>query len=130
MAIKGDTFTITLKQAHLEWGSFRHTTSRGVVYGEGYIPIPRSIAQKLNILNSNQDDIPIEYNCNSTDGFLINTKLLAAGSSRAGDPYAKQFQGSGSLQVLGQWFEDIQAQVGNQVQVSWVSPTEITIQMI
>lgn len=31
----GDTFTSTLKKAHLEWGSHRHTSTRGTVYGEG-----------------------------------------------------------------------------------------------
>ena len=27
MAKTGDTFTITLKRPHLEWGSYRHTNS-------------------------------------------------------------------------------------------------------
>lgn len=27
----GDSFITTLKQAHLEWGSYRHTNSKGIV---------------------------------------------------------------------------------------------------
>ena len=42
----GDTFTTILKQAHLEWGSHRHTNSRGVVFGEGYLQIPMDAKDK------------------------------------------------------------------------------------
>ena len=53
MAKTGDTFTITLKRPHLEWGSYRHTNSRGIVYGEGYIPIPAPDAYRIGTFNSN-----------------------------------------------------------------------------
>ena len=33
----GDNFITTLKKAHLEWGTYRHTLSRGLIYGEGYL---------------------------------------------------------------------------------------------
>ena len=49
MAQAGQNYTITLQQAHLEWGTHRYTDSRGVVYGEGYIPIPDREARMFNI---------------------------------------------------------------------------------
>ena len=53
MAQAGQNYTITLQQAHLEWGTHRYTDSRGVVYGEGYIPIPDREARMFNIQNQN-----------------------------------------------------------------------------
>ena len=41
MANAGDTFTVELNQAQLEWGTFRFTGSRGLRYGEGYLKIPK-----------------------------------------------------------------------------------------
>lgn len=43
------SYEITLKHTHLEWCSYRYTNSRGVVYGEGYIPIPANVAYSNNI---------------------------------------------------------------------------------
>lgn len=37
MPAAGSTFTTTLQRTHMEWGSYRHTNSRGIVLGEGYI---------------------------------------------------------------------------------------------
>ena len=73
MAKAGDTFTIILKQPHLNWGSYRYTNSRGVVYGEGYIPIPAKDAYRLGLLNSNgtngQDILGQNiFHCSSVDG--------------------------------------------------------------
>ena len=47
-----DSFITTLKKAHLEWGTHRHTNTRGIVYGEGYLQIPISEARRLDIYNS------------------------------------------------------------------------------
>ncbi|GIN98104.1 hypothetical protein J6TS1_39740 [Siminovitchia terrae] len=126
----GDTFTTTLKQAHLEWGSHRHTNTRGTVYGEGYLHIPRQVAISLDIYNSNYPGANIIYTCNSVDGFLHNASLKASGSSVAGDVYAKQFQGNGNLQLLGQWFSHMNAQIGDQVRIVWTSPSEINIELV
>ena len=43
MANAGDTFTVELNQAQLEWGTFRFTGSRGLRYGEGYLKIPNPL---------------------------------------------------------------------------------------
>ncbi len=53
MAQAGDFYTVTLKKAHLEWGTHRYTNSRGKVYGEGYIKIPSDAAYSFGLLNSN-----------------------------------------------------------------------------
>lgn len=125
----GDTFITTLKQAHLEWGVHRHTNSRGIVFGEGYLQIPASIARNLNITNSNSPNNNV-YLCSSNDGFLNNVNLKATGCSHAGSIYAKQFHGSGNLQLLGSWFHHINAQIGDQVRIDFISPSEILLTKI
>ena len=122
----GDYFITTLKRAHLEWGSYRHTDSREIVYGEGYLQIPRSIAINLKIYNNNSS-ANATYAAYSNDGFLNKADLLAAGSMVAGDEYAKQFQGSGNLKLLGSWYQHINAQIGDKIKVEFLSPTEILL---
>lgn len=51
MANAGDTFTVELNQAQLEWGTFRFTGSRGLRYGEGYLKIPKPVALNLQLFN-------------------------------------------------------------------------------
>lgn len=125
----GDTFTTTLKQAHLEWGNHRHTSSRGIVYGEGYLQIPAVIARNLNITNSNSQNNNI-YKCSSSDGFLSNVQLKSTGCSRAGSIHAKQFHGLKHLKLLGSWYTHINAQIGDQIRIDFISPTEILITKI
>lgn len=121
----GDSFTITLKKTHLEWGTYRHTNSRGVVYGEGYLQIPIKYARMFNITNSNSSNNNV-YICNSSDGFLSDATVISAGS-RVGGIYAKQFHGSGDLKLLGDWYNHINAQIGDQIKIEFTSPTEILI---
>ncbi|WCN39178.1 hypothetical protein [Aneurinibacillus uraniidurans] len=130
MPTAGDTFITTLKRAHLEWGAHRYTSSRGTVYGEGYLQIPRREARHIGIYNSNHPYARYTFNCSSVDGFLQNVTLKASGCSRAGDAYAKQFQGSGNLKLLGDWFNYVGAQIGDKVRISWISPTDIEIEKI
>lgn len=129
MAISGNTYTITLKKAHLEWGTYRHTSSRGQIYGEGYIPIPAQYARLYSIYNSNHSQTGIgfnEFHCTSTDGHF-NGIVKTAGCSSRGSIYPKNLQGSGNLQALGNWFSQINAKVGDSVDVTWVSPNNIEI---
>lgn len=125
----GDFFITTLKKAHLEWGTHRHTSSRGIIYGEGYIQISRDVAKSIGIYNSNKGGVHT-FNCNSTDGFLSNVTLKASGSMTAGDVYAKQFQGSGNLRLIGDWFHHVNARIGDRVKVTWKSPTDIEIEKL
>ncbi len=129
MAASGDTYTITLNKAHLEWGTHRHTNSRGQIYGEGYIPIPAQYARSYSIHNSNHNQTGLgfnEFNCTSTDGYFNDT-VKAAGCSSKGSIYAKNLEGSGNLQAFGKWFSQINAKVGDSIEVTWTSSTDIKI---
>lgn len=134
MANTGDTYTITLYKSHLKWGEHRYTGSRGVVYGEGYIPIPKKYAKDYNLLNKNgtnkADILGVNlFNCKSKDG-LFEGVLRAQGCSKAGDPYAKQFSGNKNLKALGDWYYNIGADIGDQVKVTFSSPTDIIIELL
>ena len=134
MANTGDSYIVTIKRPHLEWGEYRYTDSRGVVYGEGYIKIPAKEARRLDLLNTigtHGGDVWGEnlFNCMSADG-RFSCVLRAQGCSNAGDPYAKQFAGDNNLKALGDWYYSMGAQIGDQVKVTWASPTDIIIDLI
>ncbi|MGF1924908.1 MAG: hypothetical protein ACQUHE_12080 [Bacteroidia bacterium] len=123
----GDIFITTLKKAHLGWGRHRHTSTRTIINGEGYLQIPAAIARRFNITNTNNSIANSVYRCNSSDGFLTNESLLASGSSKAGYKYAKQFQGKGNLKLLGGWYSHIKAVVGDRIEVKFISSDEILV---
>lgn len=134
MAQAGQSYTITLKKAHLEWGTHRFTNSRGVVYGEGYIPIPDIDARTFNIQNQNgtgyTDIFGVNlFNCRSVDG-LFSGIVRAQGCKEAGYVYAKQFSGDGDLKAMGDWFYAVGANIGDRVKVTWSSPTDIVIEKL
>lgn len=125
----GDSFIAVLKKPHLEWGSHRHTKSRGIRYGEGYIQIPASIARSLFITNNNRGS-GATYTCSSSDMFLEDVMLLASGCGTKGGIYAKQFQGKGKLTLLGGWFAHIGAKEGDQIEVKFLTPSKILLTKI
>ncbi|MHA7841955.1 MAG: hypothetical protein ACX93I_01460 [Winogradskyella sp.] len=125
-----DTFITTLRRAHLEWGSYRHTNSRGIRLGEGYLQIPISEARRLQIYNRNQVGGNTSYTCDSADGFLNHVVLKSSGCIRRGDIHAKQFHGRGNLQLLGDWFNHVDAQIGDEVEIRWTSPTHMVIRKL
>ena len=134
MAQRGDSYEVTLKPSHLKWGEYRYTGSRDSRELEGYIPIPREYSLKYQVLNSNgteQEDIYGKnlFNCRSADGLYVGV-LKSQGSSTAGDIYAKQFSGFGDLQALGKWYESINAEVGDKIRITWMSPTDIVIEKL
>jgi len=132
MAVANDSYNIPLIQAYLDSGVQRYTNSRGIVYGEGYIHIPAYYAHSFNLYNSSvnpnmADVLGVNiFNCISADGSFRGI-LKAGGSSKKGDPYAKQFTGSGNLKALGSWYAHLNAQAGDHVEVTWTSPTDIVI---
>ena len=136
MAVTGDSYVITIIQAYLDWGGHtRHNSSRGMVYGEGYIPILARDSYSYSIYNSNYipnykpnkiDILGVNiFNCTSHDGFF--TGELKAAGNQSDDIYAKQLQGNGDLKALGSWYAHLNAQVGDHVEVTWTSPTDIVI---
>lgn len=133
MAHAGDTYTIPLGDAPRQWGEHRNPTNRRPVEGEGYIPIPKHCAEQFCVYNSNHIPSGMGYNlfiANSTDGFLHGVELLAQGSSRAGDIYAKQFSVRGNLKTLGDWYRQRNVGNNNSVRVTWQSDTEILLEII
>lgn len=134
MARTGNSYVVTMEKAHLEWGSYRHTDSRGVVYGEGYILIPASYAREYELYNSNytdgQDTLGKNiFNFRTADGFLSGV-LKSQGSRNAGNIYAKQFSVDDDLKALGDWYAHVNMQVGDKVEVRFTSPTDIVIRKI
>ena len=134
MANTGNTYTITLKEAHLKWGIHRYTFTRDRIYGEGYLLIPIEYARLYNIYNSNatsgNDVLGVNiFNCTSKDG-IFKAQLKAQGCSRAGNQYAKQFSANDNLKAIGSWFSSIGAQVGDKVKITWTSPTDIVIERV
>ena len=134
MAKTGDHYTVTLREAHLKWGTHRYTHTRERIYGEGYLLIPIKYARKYNIYNSNKtggkDVLGVNvFNCISNDG-LFNAQLKAQGCNSAGEIYAKQFSANDNLKALGAWFSSIGAKVGDKIRVSWISSTDIVIERL
>lgn len=130
----GDSYRITLRENHLEWGTYRYTESRTPREGEAYLPIPKEYAQRFNIYNKNYtggDDVLGEniFHCTSNDGFL-DVVMRAQGSSRAGEIYAKQFSVRGDLQAIGEWYRFVGAQPGDEIEVYWQSSTDMIISLI
>lgn len=133
MASTGDSYTVELRETHLDWGNYRNTMTRNRIDGEGYIPIPLHEAMRINIYNSNFAGNRLGYNlfrCRSADGFFDDIVLKAAGNKERGDIYAKQFQGNGDLKALGKWYSYCSAKPGDVVKVTWESPADIVIELI
>ena len=130
----GDSFTVVLNRAQLEWGTYRFTGSRGIRYGEGYLKIPRNFARLYHLYNNNhtkKENIPGQniFHAISKDG-LFDGILRSQGCSNSGDPFAKQFAGDKNLMALGDWYSQINAQEGDQVRVTFLSSTDMLIEKI
>lgn len=131
MAKAGDSFEVTLKEAHLNWGTHRHTDTRKKRDGEGYIPIPAKVAKKLELKNGNatntENVLGINvFNCQSEDG-QFHGELKAQGCSKAKEENAKQFSIAGDLKKLGKYFQENNAQVGDTLEVKFTSSEDAII---
>ena len=134
MAQAGDRYVVKLTPSQLGWGEERYTNTRTVRKGEAYLAIPQNKAKAYKLFNSNQTNghnllgINI-YNRISVDGFL-NGQMKSQGCARKGDKYAKQFAGNGNLKLLGDWYEHTQADVGDEVEVYFLSPCDIQLTLL
>ena len=134
MARTGDSFIVHLTPSQLGWGDERYTNSRAIRYCEGYLAIPKQYAKAFDLFNSNytngKDVLGKNiFNCTTNDNFL-NCQLKSQGCSKSGDIYAKQFAGNDNLRTLGSWYAHIHANVGDQIEVLFLSPTEIRLTLI
>ncbi len=126
----GDTFTVEIKEPHIGWGTERHTNTRPIRQGEGYIKIPRSEAIRLSIFNCNRQNANTLYDVVCLNGDQINGRLLAQGSEDSNDVYAKQFSVQGDLKQVGQWYASVHAVPGGHVRITFTSETSLTIEYL
>lgn len=129
-----DTYKVKLYETHLGWGTHRYTYSRDRINGEGYIPIPKVIAERFKIYNSNytnhEDILGINiFNCFDINNNFI-CELKAQGACRAGDIYAKNFSAKGDLKLIGRWLQDNNATVGSIVKITFINETDLIIEII
>lgn len=113
-----ESYSVVLKQTHLNWGTYRHTATRSEIPGEAYVPIPKQYAVSFGIQLGNL------YRAVFADGFTSFT-VRAAGNSKAGDVFAKQFQGDGDLKAFGRWFDAVNAEIGDEVSVRFIDSETI-----
>lgn len=129
MPKKGDSFVVTLKSAHLGWGTYRNTDTRDPVYGEAYIQIPKQYAERFDIFNDNHLTANPRYSCTAVNGCYSGT-LLAQGCSSRGDIYAKQFAEEGNLKGIGDWYRSVGAQEDGRVKVTFTSSNSLEIEYL
>ena len=134
MAQAGNRYVIKLTPSQLGWGEERYTDSRPRRKGEAYLAIPRDIAKKYNLYNSNKtnglDILGVNiFKCTSSDGFL-SCEFKSQGDKKRGDEYAKQFYGNDNLKLLGNWYKHVNAQVGDEVEVYFLTPYEIQLTLL
>ncbi|HFU4095086.1 TPA: hypothetical protein ACGO7S_001879 [Streptococcus suis] len=105
-----------------------------MIIGECYIPIPAHCARQYEIYNSNHThgkeiwDQNI-FNGQSTDEYF-NGIVKTSGNSQAGDIYAKNLSGQGNLKASSDWFNHMEATVGTEIRVKWISATDILLTLI
>ena len=123
MPTTGNHYTVTLKEAHIDWGRHRYTNTRDRIPEEGYVKIPIEFARMYGIHNGDL------YTATFTDDYPSFT-ARAAGTSTHGDIYAKQFQGDGDLKAFGRWYAHCNAEVGDTVKVTFTAPDVILFELI
>jgi len=130
MPKENDYYIIKLKESHLKnWGTHRYTNTRERIDSESYIPIPRAKAEKYNILNNNQSKKNTIYTAKFKDTD-VEIEVLASGSSKAGDKYAKQFHGKGNLKALSPGYEALGVQVGDEIKITFIDEKTFEVEKI
>ncbi len=119
----GDHFSVTVKMSHLDWGRYRRTQSREPREGEAYVKLSLKDARRIGIRRGNL------FTATFSDGHPSFT-ARAAGSSKKGGIYAKQFQGDGDLKAFGRWYSSNGAKVGDTVVATFTDPNTINFELI
>lgn len=119
----GDYYTVSLKEAHMDWGRHRYTHTRERIEGEGYVQIPKRYAEMYGIHKGDQ------FTATFADGFP-SFAARTAGNSTAGDILAKQFQGDGDLKAFGRWYANSGAEIGDTVRVTFTAPDVVLFELL
>ncbi|VFA41318.1 hypothetical protein [Chryseobacterium indologenes] len=130
MAKTGDSFEVTLKKTHVGWGTYRKTKTRGLVYNEGYFPIPSKIALSLQITNLHNKKQTNIYKFSTSDGYFKDQYLKASGNTAKGGMYAKNMHGNGDLKLLGAWYNHAGIKAGDKLKIEFTGPFEILLTKI
>lgn len=122
MAQAGDRYTVRIEEAHIDWGVFRNPTNRPIIEGESYVKIPSHAARNLGIERGSEY---VAHFTNGIEPFAI--KAAGNGPLENGIQYAKQFEGigAGACKAFTPWYTRCNAQVGDYVQVEFISPTDV-----
>lgn len=133
------SYIVNIGEIHLDWGIER-APGREREEGEGYIKIPIAEAKRLEIYNSNKnphnsDILGINiFKVIFKDGFRNGeyVELKAAGSQKAGDIYAKNFQGNGygALKLIKDWYNVNNATTSNRVKVEFIAFDTVVLEII
>lgn len=122
----GDSFTVTIKKSHIDWGDeTRNPTNRDKVKGESYVKIPAEYARKYDLFRGS------EYNASFTNG-SPSIKIKSAGNGPADGKYGKQFEGigSGACKAFTPWYKSCGAKVGDKVKAEFTSSSDIKFTLI
>lgn len=130
MPKSGDSYVVQLRENHLAWGTYRYTDSRAPRAGEAYLPIPVQRAREFGVYNENATNGDDVLGKNIFYCATLREYLKAQGCSNAGDIYAKQFAIADDLKGLGRWYRAVGAEPGDRVRVTWISSTEVEIELI
>lgn len=121
----GQYFDVTLKAAHLNWGTegeSRATNRRNSF--EVYLPISMDNARTFDITTGEV------FSCASSDGYYEGM-LKATGTQGQPRIFAKNFHKDGDLRALGYWLKDRKkVQVGDQVRVEFTSENSIILHFL
>lgn len=118
----GDRYVVEVKPSHVDWGEYRNPTNRNPVEGESYVKIPAEYARKYNI---KRGDIFIAYFSNGYPSIQI--KASGNGPCEGEIQYAKQFEGigKGACKALTPWYESCGIEVGDCIEVKFLSSNEV-----
>lgn len=130
MPKSGDSYVVQLRENHLAWGTYRYTDSRAPRAGEAYLPIPVQRAREFGVYNENATNGDDVLGKNIFYCATLREYLKAQGCSNAGDIFAKQFAIADDLKGLGRWYRAVGAEPGDRVRVTWISSTEVEIELI
>ncbi|MDU1912510.1 hypothetical protein [Fusobacterium sp.] len=132
------SFTVDIKDIHLDWGIPRDP-GRKREEGEGYIQIPMNVAIKLEIYNSGhigEDQFGINlFHAKFLDGFCENRDIVLKASGNSGKKsknyeYAKNLHGYKNLKLIKEWFDFIGATKDDKVQISITSFDTMELEII
>ena len=123
----GDKYVVEIKPSHIDWGEFRNPTNRNFIEGESYVKIPSNAARQFGLVRGST------YTAHfANDHDSIQIKAAGNGPFENGVQYAKQFEGIGigACKAFTPWYVSCNAQIGDKVQVEFITPTDVKFTLL